>query len=70
MPRPSFTNHCSEHDGGTLEALREGRDCEPSRRLTVLLLFPRPNVVPGLWLLLLAGVYGFVAVRALELGHI
>ena len=29
--------------GGQAECSREGRDCEPCRRLTVLLLFPRLN---------------------------
>lgn len=47
---------------------REGRDCEGSHRLTVLLLFPRLNAWPGAWLLLLAAACSYVAVRALEMG--
>ena len=46
----------------------EGRDCELSRRLTALVLFPRLDARPGAWLLFLAGVCTFVAVRALEMG--
>lgn len=53
---------------GLQETSREGRDCELSHRLTVLLLFPR-FALPGPWLLFLAGVCSFVAVRALELGR-
>ena len=55
--------------GAYAECSREGRDCETSHRLTVLLLFPRLNALPGAWLLFLAGVCSFVAVRALEMGH-
>jgi hypothetical protein len=47
---------------------REGRDCELSRRITALLLFPRAGASPGPWLLFLTAVCSFVAVRALELG--
>ena len=50
------------------EGSREGRDCDRSHRLTVLLLFPR-LALPGPWLLFLTGVCSFVAVRALELGR-
>jgi len=32
-----------------------------------VLLFPRLNARPGRWLLFLAGVCSFVAIRALEL---
>ena len=46
----------------------EGRDCELSRRLTALLLFPKLDWRPGAWLLFLASVCTFVAVRALEMG--
>ena len=46
----------------------EGRHCERSHRLTALLLFPRLNARPGAWLLFLAGVCTFVAVRALDMG--
>lgn len=46
----------------------EGRDCEGSRRLTTLLLFPRLDARPGAWLLFLAATCTFVAVRALEMG--
>lgn len=53
---------------GPGETSREGRDCELSHRLTVLLLFPR-FTRPGPWLLFLAGVCSFVAIRALELGR-
>ena len=48
---------------------REGRDCELSRRISALLLFPHRRAVPGPWLLFLTSVCTFVAVRALELGH-
>lgn len=51
-----------------LDASGEGRNCELSRRLTALLLFPRLDARPGAWLLFLAGVCTFVAVRALEMG--
>jgi hypothetical protein len=52
-----------------LESSREGRDCDRSHRLTVLLLFPRLDFRPGPWLLFLTGVCTFVALRALEIGH-
>ena len=55
--------------GGQAECSREGRDCEPCRRLTVLLLFPRLNARPGPWLLFLTAVCSFVAIRALEMAH-
>lgn len=54
--------------GGFLPPPREGRDCERSRRLTILLLFPRLNARPGPWLLFLTAICSFVAVRALEMG--
>ena len=47
---------------------REGRDCERSRRVTALMLFPGNGARPGPWLLLLASVCTYVAVRAFELG--
>jgi hypothetical protein len=52
-----------------MDAPGEGRECEQSRRLTALLLFPRLDGRPGRWLLFLVGVCAFVAVRALELGR-
>jgi hypothetical protein len=51
-----------------LAASREGRDCERSHRITAQLLFPRLDARPGAWLLFLASVCTFVAVRALEMG--
>jgi hypothetical protein len=55
--------------GGSVDSAREGRDCERSRRLTALLLFPRLDARPGAWLLFLAGVCSFVAIRALEMAQ-
>ena len=52
-----------------LGSSRQGRECERSHRLTVLLLFPRLDARPGPWLLLLAAVCSFVALRCLEIGH-
>jgi hypothetical protein len=52
-----------------MDTSREGRDCDLSRRLTALLLFPRLNALPGPWLLLLTAVCSFVAIRALELAQ-
>lgn len=49
------------------ECPREGRNCDRCHRLTAVLLFPRLNARPGRWLLFLAGVCSFVAIRALEL---
>lgn len=46
----------------------EGRGCELSRRLTMLLLFPHLDARPGPWLLVLASVCTFIAVRVLEVG--
>ncbi len=51
-----------------MDSSREGRDCELSRRLTALLLFPQLSR-PGPWLLFLTGVCSFVAIRALELAQ-
>jgi hypothetical protein len=51
-----------------LAAVGEGRDCERSRRLTALVLFPKLDWRPGAWLLFLTSVCTFVAVRALEMG--
>jgi hypothetical protein len=56
-------------EGVYAESSREGRDCERSHRLTVLLLFPRLDARPGPWLLFLTAVCSFVAIRALELAH-
>ena len=64
---PTFLTHRSALQGGGTESSREGRDCELSRRLTAVLLFPRLELLPGAWLLLLAATCTFVAVRALEL---
>lgn len=55
--------------GGRVDSSREGRDCDLSRRLTTLLLFPHLDARPGPWLLLLAGVCSFVAIRALEMAQ-
>jgi hypothetical protein len=66
--RPSFAPTSPALPGGAMESSREGRDSELSHRMTVLLLFPRLDARPGAWLLLLAAVCSFVAVRALELG--
>ncbi|HET8747764.1 MAG TPA: hypothetical protein VFM98_19345 [Ramlibacter sp.] len=57
-------------EGAHGESSREGRDCERSHRLTVLLLFPRLDARPGPWLLFLTAVCSFVAIRALELAHL
>jgi hypothetical protein len=53
---------------GYVAAFREGRGCDASHRLTALVLFPRLDARPSPWLLLLASVCTFVAVRVLELG--
>lgn len=53
-----------------MDSSREGRDCDLSRRLTALLLFPKLDARPGAWLLLLTGVCSFVAIRALELAQL
>jgi len=52
-----------------VDAPGEGRQCEQSRKLTALLLFPRLDARPGRWLLFLTGVCAFVVIRALELGQ-
>ena len=65
--QPPFTPHRRAVPAGRHEFAREGRDCELSRRVTPLVLFPRGDAVPGAWLLLLAATCTFVAVRALEL---
>jgi hypothetical protein len=67
MQRP-FAHHRTALPGVGMHSSREGRDCDLSRRLTALLLFPRLDATPGAWLLLLTAVCSFVAVRALELG--
>ena len=54
---------------GRVESSREGRDCELSRRVSALLLFPRLNSLPGPWLLVLVGACSYVAIRALELAQ-
>jgi hypothetical protein len=53
---------------GRMDASREGRDSDLCWRTTVQLLFPRLDARPGPWLLFLAGVCSYVAVRTLELG--
>jgi hypothetical protein len=70
MQAPFASRRPALPQGGSLESSREGRDCERSHRLTVLLLFPRLGARPGPWLLFLAAVCSFVAVRALELGYL
>lgn len=69
MPLTFATRKPALTQGAYAESSREGRDCERSHRLTVLLLFPRLDARPGPWLLLLTAVCSFVAIRALELGH-
>jgi hypothetical protein len=54
---------------GRADSSREGRDCELSHRLTRLVFFPRLDAIPGPWLLFLAGICSFVAVRVLEQRH-
>jgi len=69
MPLPFAPRRPALPDGAYPECSREGRDCERSHRLTVRLLFPRFNARPGPWLLFLAAVCSFVAVRALEMAQ-
>lgn len=69
MPLPFAPRRPALPEGAYAECSREGRDCERSHRLTVLLLFPGLNARPGAWLLVLAGVCSFVAIRALEMAH-
>jgi hypothetical protein len=52
-----------------MDTPREGRECDLSRRLTALLLFPHLDARPGPWLLLLTAVCSFVAIRVLELAQ-
>jgi hypothetical protein len=52
---------------GSGDSCLEGRDCELSRQLTALLLFPHLDARPGGWMLLVAAACTYVAVRALEL---
>lgn len=66
--RSHFLHRRPAVPGGPAASSREGRDCELSHRLTVQLLFPR-FTRPGPWLLFLAAVCSFVAVRALEMGR-
>jgi hypothetical protein len=70
MQMPVATRRTAFPSGGYVEASREGRDSELSRRITALLLFPYLDSRPGLWLLFLASVCTFVAVRALELATV
>jgi hypothetical protein len=65
-----FATHRRVFPDGEMASSREGRDCELSRRLTALLLFPRLDARPGAWLLFLTAVCSFVAVRALELAQL
>lgn len=67
MQLPFATRRPALPEGGYVESSREGRDCERSHRLTVLLLFPRLDARPGPWLLVLTAVCSFVAIRALEM---
>jgi hypothetical protein len=64
-----FANDRTAGPAGRIAASREGRECELSRKLTAMLLFPHLDARPGPWLLFLAAVCSFVAVRALEMGH-
>ena len=66
--RPRFLLQSPALPDGHGASSREGRDCEGSRRLTALMLFPDADARPGAWLLFLASVCTYVAVRALELG--
>ena len=66
--RPPYVLQSPALQDGHGASTREGRDCEGSRRLTALTLFPAADARPGAWLLLLASVCTYVAVRALELG--
>lgn len=63
----SFLTRRPALSDGRVESAHEGRDCELSRRVTALLLFPRLNALPGPWLLVLVGACSYVAIRALEL---
>jgi len=65
---PASFSHHSVLPGAPAESSREGRDCEWSWRMTVLLLFPRLNARPGPWAVLLAVVCAFLLVRILESG--
>lgn len=67
---PPFPPQRPALQGGRGEFSREGRDCERSRRISALLLFPRLDALPGPWLVLLAATCTYVAVRALELAGI
>jgi hypothetical protein len=67
--QPPFARRRPALSEGRVDSSREGRDCELSRRLTALLLFPHLNARPGPWLLLLTGVCSFVAIRALEMAQ-
>jgi hypothetical protein len=59
-------NHCRPYrDAST--ACNEGRACEASRRLTFLVLFSREGR-PGMWLMLIAGVWGVVTATTLGTG--
>ena len=64
---PHFPSHRPALQGGSGEFSREGRDCERSRRISTLVLFPGLDALPGPWLVLLAATCTYVAVRALEL---
>lgn len=68
--RPPFLLQRTVLPQGSTASSGEGRDCELSRRMTALLLFPGTGARPGPWLLFLASVCTYVAVRALELGQI
>lgn len=69
MRPPSLLQRTAPLDGQAASA-GEGRDSELSRRVTALMLFPHLDARPGAWLLFLASVCTYVAVRALELGQL
>jgi len=56
-------NHCWPQREASL-ACNEGRHCEASRRLSFLVLFSRDGR-PGMWLMLVAGLWGLVAATTL-----
>lgn len=63
-PQPVLQRPVLTDDHGVTS--REGRGCEPSHRATRMIFFPHDDARPGAWLLLLATVCTYVAVRALE----
>ena len=67
--RPPFLLQRTALPDGQVASAGEGRESELSRRVTALMLFPHLDARPGAWLLFLAGVCTYVAIRALELGQ-